>query len=93
MLLWDTTPIIDLIDEISAWESQMSAAINWDDLSPEKKEALTKARMDLLSKISMAEFQAEDGRVGHYVDIQGIINKLRHAQDFYNATVKQIKLS
>lgn len=90
MLIWDTTPIIDVADDISVKESQINAAINWDDLSPEKKEVLTKAKIDLSSSIGWARLVADNGHVGHYVDIQGNISELRHAQDAYLIIVKQM---
>lgn len=88
MLIWDTTPIIKCVAEIVAKADRIDAAINWDELSDEKKRILTDAKLDLDCSISWAELQAEDGQVGHYVDIDGNIQKLRQAQEAYLIIVK-----
>ncbi|MBQ9473031.1 MAG: hypothetical protein IJU81_01315 [Bacteroidales bacterium] len=78
-----------MADEISVKVRQIDAAIDWENLSPEKNEALTKAKMELLSKISFSKLEAESGRVGHYVDVQEITNKICHAFGTYLSVVEQ----
>lgn len=91
MLLFDTTPLWDYIDNISGRADHICAAINWDKLSSDKKNFLTEAKSALDSKIISAHFHAESrGLVGHYVDIEGNITMLRHALDSFLSIVRQI---
>lgn len=89
MLIWDTTPIIKCVAEVSAKADRIDAAINWDELSAEKKSVLTEAKSHLLAKISLAKLKAGDGSVGHYVDMERIISGLRQAQEEYLNTVRK----
>lgn len=90
MLIWDTTPIIKCADEVSAKADRIEAAINWDDLPPEKKDDLTRAKIALSSATSLAKLKAENGRVGHYVDIEGNIQKLNLARNEYLSVFRQV---
>lgn len=90
MLIWDITPIIKCADEVTAKADGIEAAINWDELPPEKMDVLTKARIALSSATSLAKLKAENGHVGHYVDIAGNIQRLRQAQNTYLNIVSHI---
>lgn len=90
MLIWDTTPIIKCADAVIAKADTIEAAINWDELLPEKKDVLTRAKIALSSAASLAKLKAENGHVGHYVDIEGIIQKLNLARDEYLIVFRQV---
>lgn len=77
------------VAEVSAKADQIEAEIDWDELPIEKKVALKEAKGDLLCRISWAKLQAEGGgHVGHYVDIEGNIDKLCVAQKAYMNMVR-----
>lgn len=91
MIVWDTTPIMKCVAEVSAKADQIEAEIDWEELSTEKKNALKKAKEYLLCRISWAKLQAEGGGyVGHYVDIEGNMDKLCEARKAYLNMVRTI---
>ena len=91
MLVWDTKPIMKCAAEVSAKAKQIDAAIDWDELPTEKKDALIEAKGYLSCRIAWAELQAGGGGlVGHSVDIEGNIDKLCEAQKAYLNMVRVI---
>ena len=91
MLVWDTKPIMKCAAEVSAKAKQIDAAIDWDELLTEKKDALKEAKGYLSCRISLAQLKAEGGGlVGHSVDIEGNIDKLCKAQKVYLDMVRKI---
>ena len=77
--------------EVSAKAEQIDAAIDWDELPVEKKDALNEAKGDLLCRIFWAKLQAKGGGlVGHSVDIKGNIDKLHEAVKAYLNKVGEI---